>query len=109
MSAIRKFERDTSVKPTCWPAGGTRSPHVGFSDGSGSNFLIADVHVRPYIRSVEHDINEAMRPALLVVGCSEQVPDQLRAYHVMGTSSAGGVLLSRHGVTYSATADQVSS
>lgn len=50
-----------------------------------------------------------MQPALLVVGCSEQLPDQVRAYHVMGTSSAGGLLLSRHGVTYSAAANEVSS
>ena len=45
----------------------------------------------------------------MVVGCSDQLPDQLRAYHVMGTSSAGGLLLSRHGVTYSAAANEVSS
>ena len=48
-------------------------------------------------------------PARLVVGCSEQLPDQLRAYHVMGTASAGSLLLSRNGVTYSAAAEDVSS
>jgi hypothetical protein len=67
------------------------------------------VRTWPYIGSVDNEIDEAMRPALLVVGCSEQLPDQLRAYRVMGTSSAGGLLLSRHGVTYSAVAEQVSS
>ncbi len=76
---------------------------------SASNFLIADVRARAYIRCVDNEIDEAMRPSLLVVGCSEQHPDQVRAYRVTGASSAGGLLLSRHGVTYSAVADQVSS
>ena len=44
----------------------------------------------------------------LVIGCSEQLPNELRAYRVMGTSSEGAVLLSRHGATYSATASEVS-
>jgi hypothetical protein len=44
----------------------------------------------------------------MVVGCSDQLSDQLRAYHVMGTSGAGGPLLSRQGVTYSAPANDVS-
>jgi hypothetical protein len=57
---------------------------------------------------VVSDIDKATRPSLLVVGCSEQRPDQVRAYHVTGTSSAGGLLLSRHGVAYSALAEQVS-
>jgi hypothetical protein len=43
----------------------------------------------------------------LVVGCSEQLPNELRAYHLMGTSSEGAVLLSRHGATYSAAASDV--
>jgi len=45
--------------------------------------------------------------ATLVVGCSEQLPNQLRAYHLMGTSTEGAVLLSRHGETYSAAASEV--
>jgi hypothetical protein len=45
----------------------------------------------------------------LVIGCSEQRPDDLRAYHLVGTSAAGGVLLSRHGASYSAAAGEVSS
>jgi hypothetical protein len=44
----------------------------------------------------------------LVVGCSEQLPNELRAYRLMGTSSDGAVLLSRHGATYSAAASEVS-
>ena len=44
---------------------------------------------------MDNDIDETMRPALLVVGCSEQLPDQVRAYRVMGTASTGGLLLSR--------------
>jgi hypothetical protein len=44
----------------------------------------------------------------LVIGCSEQLPNELRAYRVMGTSSEGAVLLSRHGATYSAAASEVS-
>jgi len=44
----------------------------------------------------------------LVIGCSEQLPNELRAYRVMGTSSEGTVLLSRHGETYSAAASDVS-
>jgi len=43
----------------------------------------------------------------LVVGCSEQLPNELRAYHLMGTSTEGAVLLSRHGATYSAAASEV--
>jgi hypothetical protein len=44
----------------------------------------------------------------LVIGCSEQLPNELRAYRVMGTSTEGAVLLSRHGATYSAAANEVS-
>jgi len=43
----------------------------------------------------------------LVVGCSEQLPNELRVYRLMGTSGTGGVLLSRHGVMYSATTGEV--
>jgi hypothetical protein len=44
----------------------------------------------------------------LVIGCSEQLPNQLRAYRLMGTASNGGFLLSRHGATYSAAQGEVS-
>ena len=44
----------------------------------------------------------------LVIGCSEQLPNELRAYRVMGTSTEGTLLLSRHGATYSAAASEVS-
>ena len=44
----------------------------------------------------------------LVIGSSEQLPDELRAYRLMGTSTEGSVLLSRHGATYSAAASEVS-
>jgi hypothetical protein len=43
----------------------------------------------------------------LVVGFSEQLPDDLRAYRFLGTSTDGAVLLSRHGTTYSAAASEV--
>jgi len=43
----------------------------------------------------------------LVIGCSDQLPNDLRAYHLMGTSTAGALLLSRHGATYSALASEV--
>lgn len=43
----------------------------------------------------------------LVIGCSDQLPNELRAYHFMGTSTEGAVLLSRHGATYSALASEV--
>jgi hypothetical protein len=43
----------------------------------------------------------------LVIACSEQVPNELRAYHLMGTSSEGAVLLSSHGAIYSAAASDV--
>ena len=42
-----------------------------------------------------------------MVGCSEQHPNELRAYHLMGTSTEGPVLLSRHGATYSAATSEV--
>ena len=48
-----------------------------------------------------------MPSSTLVVGCSEQLPNELRAYHLMGTSTEGAVLLSRHGATYSAVASEV--
>jgi len=44
----------------------------------------------------------------LVIGCSEQRPNDLRAYRVIGTSTEGALLLSRHGATYSAAASEVS-
>jgi hypothetical protein len=43
----------------------------------------------------------------LVVGCSEQLPNDVRAYRLLGTSTGGAVLLSRHGATYSAAASEV--
>jgi len=43
----------------------------------------------------------------LVIGCSEQLPNELRAYRLIGTSSDGAVLLSRHGATYSAAREEV--
>jgi hypothetical protein len=43
----------------------------------------------------------------LVIGCSEQLPNEPLAYRFMGTSSQGVVLLSRHGATYSATTGEV--
>jgi hypothetical protein len=45
--------------------------------------------------------------ATLVVGCSEKRPNELRAYHLMGTASDGVILLSRHGATYSAAASEI--
>ena len=45
----------------------------------------------------------------LVIGCSEQLPNDLRAYRVMGKSTEGAVLLSRHGSTYSADASELTS
>jgi hypothetical protein len=48
-----------------------------------------------------------MPSSALVVGCSEQLPNELRAYYLMGTSTEGAVLLSRHGATYSAAASEV--
>jgi hypothetical protein len=49
-----------------------------------------------------------MPSSALVLGCSEQLPNELRAYHPMGTSTDGAVLLSRHGVTYSAAPGEIS-
>ena len=49
-----------------------------------------------------------MPSSALVVGYSEQLPNELRAYHLMGTSTGGAVLLSRHGATYSAAASEIS-
>lgn len=43
----------------------------------------------------------------LVIGCSDQLPNELRAYRIMGTSTEGAVLLSRHGATYSTVASEV--
>lgn len=43
----------------------------------------------------------------LVIGCSDQLPNEVRAYQRMGTSTEGAVLLSWHGVTYSAVASEV--
>jgi hypothetical protein len=45
--------------------------------------------------------------AALVVGCSEQRPNELRAYNLIGTSTEGAVLLSRHGKTFSAAPSEV--
>ena len=46
-------------------------------------------------------------PSTLVIGYSEQLPNELRAYRLMGKSSGGAVLLGRHGATYSAAANDV--
>ena len=48
-----------------------------------------------------------MASSVLVIGSCEQFPNDLRAYHLMGTSTEGAVLLSRHGATYSAAATEV--
>jgi hypothetical protein len=54
--------------------------------------------------------NALAEPQILesVIGCSEQLPNEIRAYHLMGTSTDGTVLLSRHGATYSAATGEVS-
>ncbi len=44
----------------------------------------------------------------LVIGCSDQIPNELRAYHLVGGAGTGAVLLTRHGATYSAGARDVS-
>jgi hypothetical protein len=44
----------------------------------------------------------------LVIGCSEQLPNELLAYHLVGASSDGVMLLSRHGATYSAARGEIS-
>ena len=145
-----------------------RARHVGFFDVNASNFLIADVRVRPHIDDMENATDDGfdgtnheargsgsqllraapregrgrsclrrqrsrtgggpgsgtagdlpskrmtgtrtrqMIPSSpLVVGCSEQLPNEVRAYHLMGTSTEGAVLLSWHGATYSAVASEV--
>jgi hypothetical protein len=43
----------------------------------------------------------------LVIGCSEQLPNELRAYHFIGKSTEGAVLLSRHGAPFSAAANEL--
>ena len=43
----------------------------------------------------------------LVIGCSDQLPNELRAYRLIGASTEGAVLLSSHGATYSAVASEV--
>lgn len=48
-----------------------------------------------------------MPSSALVIGCSDQRPNELRAYRLMGASTGGAVLLSRHGATYSAVANEV--
>lgn len=48
-----------------------------------------------------------MASSVLVIGSCEQFPNDLRAYHLMGTSTDGVVLLSRRGTTYSAGAGEV--
>ena len=48
-----------------------------------------------------------MPSSALVIGCSDQRPNEIRAYRLMGTSTEGAVLLSRHGATYSAVASEV--
>jgi hypothetical protein len=41
------------------------------------------VRTRPYTWCVANQIDKTMQPELLVAGCSEQLPDRLRAYHVV--------------------------
>lgn len=48
-----------------------------------------------------------MPSSALVIGCSDQVPHELRAYRLIGASTQGAVVLSRHGATYSAVANEV--
>jgi hypothetical protein len=46
-------------------------------------------------------------PPALVVGFSDQLSNEPRAYHLMGTSTDGAVILSRRGAIYSAPASDV--
>jgi hypothetical protein len=50
----------------------------------------------------------AMTKSQIVIGCSAQLPNELRAYRLMGASSDGGLLLSRRGMNYSAAEGEVS-
>ena len=48
-------------------------------------------------------------PPVLVVGCSNQLPDELRAYHLIGAADDGSALLSLHdGVNYTGTMTELS-
>jgi len=81
--------------------------HDGFTDGSASNFLIADIGVRAYRYGVQKEATAGWK-GRLVIGCSDQLPNELRAYRLLDGASTGAVLLGRHGTTYSADASDVS-
>ena len=62
-----------------------------------------------YTGEVETEVMNPVMPAsALVVGYSDQLPNELRAYRLTGNASGGAVLLTRHGATYSADASDVS-
>jgi hypothetical protein len=48
-------------------------------------------------------------PAVVVVGCSEELPNDLRAYHLVSASADGVAALTRHdGTDYTGTLNQFS-
>jgi hypothetical protein len=62
-----------------------------------------------YTQEVENEAMTPMTPtAALVIGYSDQIPNDLRAYRLMSRASGGAVLLTRHGATYSSDASDVS-
>jgi hypothetical protein len=56
----------------------------------------------------ERGRDEMTASSQIVIGCSAQLPNEVRAYRLMGSSTDGGLLLRRRGVTYSATRHEVS-
>jgi hypothetical protein len=65
---------------------------------------------RPQTRGLEGcALGKDARPPVLVVGCSDQIPDELRAYHLVSAAEDGGVVLSLHdGVAYTGTMSELS-
>src|SRR4030095_16004889 len=62
----------------------------------------------PFSPTRERAREEMTASSQIVIGCSAQLPNELRAYRLTGSSSDGRLLLSRRGATYSATRDEVS-
>jgi hypothetical protein len=49
-------------------------------------------------------LGSAVSPSVIVVGSSEQIPNELHAYHLVSASQDGSVVLSRHdGAAYTGT------
>jgi hypothetical protein len=64
--------------------------------------------VTSFVATPERGRDEMTASSEIVIGSSAQLPNEMRAYRLIGSSTDGGLVMSRRGVTHSAAQAEVS-